>query len=145
MMKANASEATSSAIAESAMPQSRPGTPTSPSTPIRPIGDIFELEKMRVYEKIVAYTHKNPDELLNGLDEKLNRANSREILRDSANFKLEQEFVEKVVPKITEQRLHGGRDGFPLHPREETVVDTAAAREVHYLLRMYRQLKSFLG
>lgn len=110
MMKATAGETVSSSL---------PGTVSAESkaaTDIKPISDVFELEKMKVHEKIIAYTNMEPDQLVEGFQ--------KWKAKDMSYRGQPLPVQEKMYLRNT---IHGS-------------ADPNYYNKVHYLFRMYRRL-----
>lgn len=111
------------------------------STRIRPVGDIFELERMKVHEKIVAYTNMEPEDLIRSI----NRLKSKEAKELGESFRAlstplnEKKYIQEIMPPIHKHTMFEGRYGghsVDIAP----IPDEIGARKVYYLLRMYRRL-----
>lgn len=83
---------------------------------IRPVGDIFELEKMKVHEKIIAYTNMEPDQLVEGF--------KKWKASDTSYRGRPLHLQERAYLQIT----IGGS------------LDPNYYSKIHYLFRMYRRL-----
>ena len=118
-------------------------TETTTSTPIRPIGDIFELERMKVHEKIIAYTHMEPEELISTLER--HKALDAETTKQPIElFSLpvhEKKYIQGIIPQIQKHQLLSD-SGLPggFFAEQISMPDEIGARKVYYLLRMYRRL-----
>lgn len=91
-------------------------TETTSSTPIRPVGDIFELERMKVHEKIIAYTNMEPDQLIEGF---------KKWKAGETGYRSQPLHIQE---KMYLQRTITG------------VLDPNYYSKIHYLFRMYRRL-----
>lgn len=89
------------------------------SATISPIGDIFELERMKVHEKIIAYTNMEPYQLLEGF--KKWKSENTGSFRGRPLYLQEKSYLHTIIPGPVEPYYH---------------------EKVHYLLRMYRRLNN---
>lgn len=110
MMKANAGETISSSLPETVVAESKT------ATDIKSISDVFELEKMKVHEKIIAYTNMEPDQLVEGFQ--------KWKAKDMSYRGQPLPVQEKMYLRHT---IHGS-------------ADPNYYNKVHYLFRMYRRL-----
>lgn len=111
------------------------------STRIRPVGAIFELERMKVHEKIVAYTNMEPEDLIRAI----NRLKSKEAKELGESFRAlstplhEKKYIQNIIPPIHKHTVFEGDYGghsVDIAP----IPDELGARKVYYLLRMYKRL-----
>lgn len=111
------------------------------STSSRLTGDVFSLERIRIHEKIVAYTNMEPDELIRSIT----RLKTNEAKEIGVSFKAlstplhEKKYIQDIIPPVHKHQLFEGRYGG--HSLEvASIPDEAGARKVYYLLRMHRRL-----
>lgn len=118
-------------------------TETTSSTPIRSMGDIFELEKIKVHEKIIAYTHMEPEELINEIER--SKAFEAERTGNPIEFysapNYEKEYIQAFMPSLEKAKIFQDKEsetGFVETPT--TFYDHEGLRKVYSWLRIYRRL-----
>lgn len=108
-------------------------TPTETSPLIIPVSDALVREKLRIHEKIIDYTHMEPEYLLRQINVNMSEP-------ETAKARLID-----ILPRVSQPQVPAG-GGFltpALLPTETyQVPDVVGARYVYNLLKMYLRLKN---